>query len=135
MLITIKLQFNVLFFSILAGIILGLLYDLYSMLRGFMISNRLFSFFEDIFFGIVSSFIVFFFLLKTSKAYLGIYTFLYIAFGSYCYIKLIRKYFIQSQQIILYVNKLIRIAFKVIMYPFQLIVYHFNIKIRRNSKK
>lgn len=135
MLIAIKLQFNVLLFSILAGIILGILYDLYSMLRGVMTSNRLFSFFEDILFGILSSFIIFFFLLETCKAYFEIYTFLYIALGTYCYIKLIRRYFIQFQEIIRCINKAIRIIFKVLLYPFQLIIYTFNIKIHRNNKK
>lgn len=135
MLITIKLQVNVLLCSVLAGIILGILYDLFKMINDILTDNRILNFFENILFGIVSSFIVFIFLLKTNSAYFETYTYLYITLGIYCYIKLIRRYFIEIQKtIIVNVNFIFRTIYKLFMYPFELI-YYFIIKNRRNKKK
>lgn len=131
MLISMTIQIKLVFFSIFAGIITGILFDIYRVLRGFENPKKILTFLEDILFWIFASLIVFIFLLLTNYAYMGIYVYMYIALGIYIYIKLISKIFIKIQYRIIKIGgKIFRITKNTLMYPFDLVLY----KIKSKNK-
>ena len=124
MLISMAIQIKLVFFSIFAGIITGMLFDIYRLLRGFENPKKILTFLEDILFWILASLIAFVFLLLTNYAYMGVYVYMYIALGIYIYIKLISKIFIKIQYRIMKTGgKAFRITKNTFMYPFDLVLY------------
>ena len=131
MLISIKAQLNVLIYSVIAGMITGVLFDIYRMIRGIKNPKAILSFLCDLMFWVFSAFIVFIFLLYTNYAFMEIYIFLYIALGTYIYLKLLSSFFTYiNHKIIKTLGIIIRILKNNIIYPFQLFCYHF-----KNTKK
>lgn len=63
MLIPIQTQINMILYSILAGILTGLLFDIYRIIRGFENPNKVLTFIEDILFWIFAALLVFIFAL------------------------------------------------------------------------
>ena len=57
----ISMQFNIVFFSILAGIITGILFDMYRIIRD-LNSKRIIAMIEDILFWVLAGMIIFTFL-------------------------------------------------------------------------
>lgn len=131
MLFSVSSQFNLLIFSLLAGVITGVLYDVYRIMRGFNTPNRIITFIEDLLFWILTSIIIFIFLLHTNFAYMRGYVYLSIATGIIIYISFISRYFIKLQyKIIKGVAKLIRVSFKTLLYPLNLMFY----RLKRKNK-
>ena len=131
MLISIETQLNVLIYSIIAGMITGVLFDIYRMIRGIKNPKVIVTFFFDIIFWVFSAFVIFIFLLYTNYAFMEIYIFLYIALGAYIYLKLISRFFTYiNRKIIKTLGIIIRILKNNIMYPFELFGYYF-----KNTKK
>ena len=136
MLVSLQFQFNVLFFSFLSGMLIGVLFDIYRLLRGIGKPVNIVTFISDLLFWLLTSIVVFIFLLYTSYAYIGIYVYLYIALGTYVYYKIL------SKSLILFLlrtsktsAKVIRIMKNYIFYPVQLIFYNINSKKYKNKKK
>lgn len=126
MIISGQTQFYILLYSILAGVLTGVLFDLYRVIRGFQSSNKVVTFIEDVLFWIAASMIVFIFMLITNYAYISLYIYLYIGVGLFIYLKLVSHYFICIQHnIVKTLLKIIRISINIVLYPFELI---FNIK-------
>jgi len=131
MLISIETQLNVLIYSIIAGMITGILFDIYKMVIKTQKSKAIVTFFCDIIFWIFSAFVIFIFLLYTNYAFMEIYIFLYIALGTYIYLKLLSKFFTYiNRKIIKSLGIILRIIKNNITYPFELLVSHF-----KNTKK
>lgn len=131
MLFSVSSQFNLLIFSLLAGILTGVLFDIYRVIRGFKVPNKIVTFIEDTLFWIFTSIIIFIFLLNTNFAYMRGYVYLSIAVGIILYIGLISKHFIKVQhKIIKIIAKFIRISFNLFIYPFNLLFY----KLKRKNK-
>lgn len=136
MVISISQQFRLVIFSLAAGLITGMLFDSYRLIRGFSTVNKIITFIEDTLFWIFTSVVVFIFLLCTNYAYIGMYVYMCIAIGVYLYIKLISKFFISSQyRIFKALGKVLRIGKNFILYPFQFIIYSFKRKNKGNYKK
>lgn len=136
MVISIGQQFRLVIFSLIAGIITGVLFDSYRLVRGFTSINRVITLIEDTLFWILTAIVVFIFLLYTNYAYIGIYVYMCMAIGIYLYIKLISNIFIRSQyKILRTVCKIFRITRNIILYPFQVIVYSLKTKNKGNYKK
>ena len=136
MVISISQQFRLVIFSLAAGIITGVLFDSYRLIRGFSNLNKIVTFIEDTLFWIFTSVVVFIFLLYTNYAYIGMYVYMCIAIGVYLYIKLISKFFISSQYRVLKVlGKILRVVRNFIFYPFQFVIYSFKRKNKGNYKK
>lgn len=136
MLVSIQFQFNVLFFSLLSGVLVGILFDVYRVSRGMGKSGNVITFICDLLFWLLASIVIFIFLLYTSYAYIGIYVYLYIALGTYCYYKILSKsliYFLVSASKAS--AKFIRITKNYILYPFELIFYNINSKKHKKHKK
>ena len=130
MLISIQTQLNVLIYSIIAGMITGVLFDIYRIIRGIKNPKVTLTFFCDIIFWVFSAFVIFIFLLYTNYAFMEIYIFLYIALGTYIYLKLLSRFFTYiNQKIIKTLGIIIRILKNNITYPFELFNYYLkNIK-------
>jgi spore cortex biosynthesis protein YabQ len=133
MLSSISTQINLLLFSILAGVITGVLFDFYRVFRGLENPNIIVTFIEDTLFWILTAIIVFIFLLSTNYAYMREYVYISIAVGVFLYMWLLSKFFIRAQyKIIRTTAKFFRLTFNFVVYPIQLLIY--NIK-RKNKQK
>lgn len=129
MIISIAVQFKLVFFSFTAGIILGILFDMYRVVRGFERIAKVFVIIEDILFWIFTSLVIFIYLLCTNKAYIGFYVYLLIILGLLFYIKLASKTLVSMHiKTIKFISKLLRICKNVIFYPIQLLIYVFKTK-------
>ncbi|CAI3678218.1 spore cortex biosynthesis protein YabQ [Clostridium neonatale] len=119
----ISMQFNIVFFSILAGIITGILFDMYRIIRG--LSNfKAVVIVEDILFWILASIIVFTFLLYTNYAFLTPYVYIFICCTILLYMIFISKYFYSIEKFILdIIFKIIRVILKNLSYPLKLAFY------------
>lgn len=116
-------QILILVFSFVAGVVTGVLFDFYRVIRGFQNPNKIITYFEDILFWIFASIIVFIFLLETSFAYLTFYCYIYISFGIYIYIRLLSKFIIKLiYNITKFIYGLLRVAKNYILYPLQLLL-------------
>lgn len=124
MIISLQNQFNLIIHSILAGMITGVLFDIYRIIRGFENPNRIITFIEDILFWFFAGILVFIFLVYTTYVYVGVYLYLYIASGLYIYLKLFSKYFIRIQHSVFKtIFSLVRITINILLYPIELIFY------------
>lgn len=127
MLFSIGFQLRLFIFSILAGILTGILFDIYRLIRGSSNPNKVITVVEDILFWIFTSILVFTFLLYTNYAYVSIYIYLLIFIGMIIYLNILSDLFI----VLLYnlnkfIYKIIRISFKYIMFPIEFILYKIN---------
>ncbi|MBU3196897.1 spore cortex biosynthesis protein YabQ [Clostridium algidicarnis] len=124
MIIPLLFQFKTILFSILSGIITGVLFDFYRIIRGHN-KNKVLAVFQDLLFWILASIIVFIFLLYTNYALIVPYVYLYIALGIYIYLKLLSKYILKVQYAIYrFIAKVFRVGFNHVFYPLKLIFYN-----------
>lgn len=124
MLLSILSQTKLILFSLLAGVITGIMFDIYRIIRGSEKIPKIIIFIEDILFWIFAGIIVFIFLLITNHANFSTYAYPCIAIGIFVYLKtlsrlLLRIYFKAGKDI----SKVIRIIIKRIVYPFKLFSY------------
>ncbi|MGL4226692.1 MAG: spore cortex biosynthesis protein YabQ [Rickettsia sp.] len=119
--LTTEMQINIVIYSIIAGFILGGLFDIYRIIRG----NNVLKFIEiieDILFWILSAITIFVFLLYTNYAFMGPYVYLFIGSGLVIYLKLFSKFIYRTEKTILKgTAKAIRVGCKNITYPIRLI--------------
>ncbi|MBE6071963.1 MAG: spore cortex biosynthesis protein YabQ [Clostridium butyricum] len=119
----INMQFNIVFFSISAGFITGILFDMYRIIRGFN-NIKVVMAIEDILFWILASIIVFTFLLYTNYAFLTPYVYAFICCSIFFYIKFISRYFYNIEKKLLdLLLKIIRVTFKNLGYPIKIMIY------------
>ena len=112
MLLDINIQFKIVIFAILSGIIIGFLFDIYREFRG-VCKNKILITIEDILFWIWCSLIVFVFLLKYNYALIGVYVYVFMGITLVIYLKTLSKYFRRIQHKILAILlKNLRIIFK-----------------------
>ena len=76
MLLNTEIQFSIIMYAILAGILTGAMFDLYRIIRGSNV-NKVIIAIEDILFWILAAMIVFAFLLYTNYAFLGAYVYIF----------------------------------------------------------
>lgn len=133
MVISMATQINLVVFSTLAGVLTGILFDSYRLLRGFENPNKFITFIEDTLFWIFTAIVVFLFLLFTNYAYMGMYVYMYIIVGLYLYIKLMSKVYIRLQYRVMKTSgRVLRIIFNILLYPFHLLLH--NIKQKNKVK-
>ena len=119
MLLDINIQFKIVIFAILSGIIIGFLFDIYREFRG-VCKNKILITIEDILFWIWCSLIVFVFLLKYNYALIGVYVYVFMGINLVIYLKTLSKYFRRIQHKILAILlKNLRIILKNIRYAFK----------------
>lgn len=126
----IGVQLDIIFYTFLSGVLVGILFDEYRIIRG---SNtiKIISIIEDILFWILTAIIIFIFLLYNSYAFLGMYVYVFIIISLNLYFKFISKYIIIVEKFIgKIIIKVLRVVFKHLIYPIKL----FMLKISNKSK-
>ena len=125
----IGVQLDIIFYTFLSGILVGIPFDEYRIIRG---SNtiKIISIIEDILFWILTAIIIFIFLLYNSYAFLGMYVYVFIIISLNLYFKFISKYIIIIEKFIgKVIIKALRVIFKHLIYPIKL----FMLKISNKS--
>lgn len=123
-------QVNIIFYGFLAGLLTGVLFDLYRAIRGYGV-HKIIMFLEDILFWILSAVIIFVFLLYMNYAFLGPYVYLFISISILIYYRYISPYFIKIEKgISTTIIMVIRVIIKNIFYPFKIVIVKIRIKKR-----
>lgn len=135
MIISIQDQIRLIIFSVVSGIITGILFDFYRLIRGYSNLNKIVMFIEDTLFWIFAAIIVFIFLLYTNYAYMGMYVYMLLAIGLYIYVKLFSNTFMKLYKRLFRVfGRSFRVIMNILIYPFQYIVYGNRRKNKKNYK-
>ena len=117
-----NVQFDIVIYSLFAGVLTGVLFDFYRILRGVKIPKFIIII-EDVLFWILSALIVFTFLLYTNFAFLGPYVYVFILLALLLYFKTISSYIVKLEVIFgRGVSKAIRVGAKNVIYPFKLFI-------------
>lgn len=120
----IDIQFDIIIYAFLSGILIGAMFDLYRIIRGENVP-KIIVIIEDILFWILVSMVVFTFLLYTNYAFLGFYVYLFMIAALFMYMKVISPMFIKIEiKILIFISKIMRIIFKNFIYPFKYIFYN-----------
>jgi spore cortex biosynthesis protein YabQ len=135
MIIPLSQQIDLVVYSFLAGMLTGLLFDIYRIVRGFGNPNKFFTVIEDTLFWIFSAIVIFIFLLYTNFAHISMYVYMWLLVGIFIYTKFISRYFLTSQRfIILKIVKILRVTGKVLFFPWNFTIYAIKQKIKENRK-
>lgn len=119
-----NVQFSIIVYALLAGILTGLMFDLYRIIRGSKVPKALIVI-EDTLFWILAAMIVFAFLLYTNYAFLGPYVYIFMLISLALYMKFISNKCIDFELYVVNgVGKMFRIIFKNISYPFKIIFHN-----------
>lgn len=122
-------QLAFLCFSLLAGILTGVMYDIYKLISRGSTSKKIISYITDILFWSLEGIVVFIFLIYTNHAFIGAYVYFCISAGLIIYLKYLSKYFTTVECIIMgWVSKFIRVSLNIIIYPIKLIIYSVKLK-------
>lgn len=122
MIISIHTQMRLVIFSFLAGALTGIIFDFYRVIRGMERIPKFIVVVEDILFWILTSIVIFIFLLYTNYAFAGAYVYFYIVLGLIIYIKLFSKILINIYATLLIsIIKFLRILFNYVTYPLRLL--------------
>ncbi len=129
MIISLIGQVNLIIFSLLAGIITGVFFDIYRLIRGFENPNKVLTIIQDLLFWTLTSIVVFIFLMYTNKGYINFYVYVCLIIGVYLYLKLLSGVFIRVQyKLIIFNGKVFRVVWNAVLYPANLLVYKLKIK-------
>ncbi|WP_066871031.1 spore cortex biosynthesis protein YabQ [Clostridium mediterraneense] len=122
MLLPLGIQFNIVIFSCLAGMLVGILFDGYRLIRGFNVPKIL-GMIQDILFWILISIVIFIFLLVFNYGFLGAYVYLFMFIGVMVYLAIFSKMVVSVENVVArLVFKFCRVLGKNIRYIFKNIV-------------
>jgi spore cortex biosynthesis protein YabQ len=124
MVLSIDTQIYYFISTIIAGIFIGIMFDVYRILRGFKGPNKVITAISDLLFWILAALIVFIFFLYTNNGDLRYYTFIGLSFGIFIYFKLIsRRLIYVLRRVIYFTLKFFRVIINLIFYPIRLLRY------------
>ena len=119
-----NIQFSIILYALLAGILTGLMFDLYRIIRGSKIPKAIIVV-EDTLFWILAAMVIFTFLLYTNYAFLGVYVYAFMLISLGLYMKFVSNKCIRFElEVVNGVGKAFRVIFKNIIYPFKIIFYN-----------
>lgn len=119
-----NIQFSIILYALLAGILTGLMFDLYRIIRGSKVP-KIIIVVEDTLFWVLSAMVIFTFLLYTNYAFLGVYVYVFMLISLGLYMKFISNKCIRFElEVVNGVSKMLRVIFKNIIYPFKIIFYN-----------
>ncbi|GAA0781832.1 spore cortex biosynthesis protein YabQ [Hathewaya limosa] len=125
MLFPIGYQISLFIFSLMAGVITGLFFDIYRLIRGVEKPGNIITVIEDILFWILTSILVFIFLLYTNYAYVSIYIYLLIFIGIVIYLRFLSNFcLLIIYNFSKYIFKFFRILIKYMLFPLELLIYN-----------
>ena len=117
-----RVQLNIVIYSLLAGLLTGTFFDAYRVIRGSNV-NKIVMWIEDLLFWVLCAVIIFTFLLYLNYAFLGIYVYMFMFLSLLIYFKLVSNKIVKIEKIIkMELLKVIRIIFKNVIYPFKIIL-------------
>ncbi|PRR83330.1 spore cortex biosynthesis protein YabQ [Clostridium vincentii] len=117
-----NVQFNIVMYSVLAGVLTGILFDIYRILRGVKIPKVIIVI-EDLLFWSLCTLIIFTFLLYTNYAFLGVYVYIFIFIALALYFKIFSRFVVMIENRIgKIIFKVFRVAIKTFLYPFRVIL-------------
>lgn len=110
--------------SITGGLFIGILFDIYRIIRGFDTPGKLITIISDLLFWIFTGILTFMFFLYTNNAYFRYSTFIGLGLGLYIYFSIISKPFLSALRWIVYYSmKFFRILIIFVTYPIKIIRY------------
>jgi spore cortex biosynthesis protein YabQ len=110
--------------AIAGGLFIGVMFDIYRIIRGFDTPGKLLTIISDLLFWVFTGLIIFVFFLYTNNAYLRYSTFIGLGLGLYIYFGIISRLFLNALKwIVYYVIKFFRVLIISIIYPIKLIRY------------
>lgn len=119
-----NVQIDIVVYSILAGILIGILFDFYKIIRGIKIPKIVMAI-EDILFWILAALVVFVFLLLNNYAFLGPYVYAFMIVTLLLYIKFISPVVLQIERKFISIFMWgIRVFWKNTVYPIKIIYYN-----------
>lgn len=119
-----NIQFSIILYALLAGILTGLMFDLYRIIRGSKVPKVVIVI-EDTLFWVLAAMVIFAFLLYTNFAFLGPYVYIFMLISLAIYMKFISNKCINFElYVVNAVGKVFRIIFKNISYPFKIIFHN-----------
>lgn len=117
-----NVQFDIVMYSLLAGVLTGVLFDVYRIVRGFKIAKVIIVI-EDILFWALCTLVIFTFLLYTNYAFLGTYVYIFIFIALALYFKLLSPFIVKVENAIgKIIYKTFRVVIKNFLYPFRVIL-------------
>jgi len=133
MIISLINQIELVIFGLLSGLITGVFFDIYRLIRGFENPNKFLTIIQDLLFCTLTSIVVFMFLMYTNEGYINFYVYVCLIIGAYLYLKLLSRVFIKVLYNLLKLNgKAFRVVCNAILYPANLLFYKLIIK--KNKK-
>ncbi|WP_133014604.1 spore cortex biosynthesis protein YabQ [Clostridium cuniculi] len=119
-----NIQFSIILYALLAGILTGLMFDLYRIIRGSKIPKAIIVV-EDTLFWVLAAMVIFTFLLYTNYAFLGVYVYAFMLISLGLYMKFVSNKCIRFElEVVNGLGKAFRVIFKNIIYPFKIIFYN-----------
>lgn len=119
-----NIQFSIILYALLAGILTGLMFDLYRIIRGSKVPKAIIVL-EDTLFWVLAAIVIFTFLLYTNYAFLGVYVYAFMLISLGFYMKFVSNKCIKFElEVVSGVGKAFRVIFKNIIYPFKIIFYN-----------
>ncbi|MGL4989682.1 MAG: spore cortex biosynthesis protein YabQ [Sarcina sp.] len=116
MVLEINLQIKIVLFSFLAGLLIGLLFDGYKLIRGFS-PIKIILIIQDTLFWILISLIIFIFLMYFNFGFLSLYIYLLIGAGLMVYLMFFSKKIFKVENLIAtHLYRFIRVISKNIQY-------------------
>jgi len=118
-----NMQMSLVIYSLIGGLIAGVLFDIYRGIRG-LNSMKILTIIEDILFCILIALVIFTFLLYTNYAFLTPYVYILIIIAMILYFRFISGFFYSGEiTITRTLYKLLRILLKNVWYPLKIIAY------------
>ncbi len=119
--LSIEAQFDIVMYSIISGILIGIMFDLYNIIRGVKIP-KIIIIIQDILFWILTAIIVFTFLLYTNYAFLGPYVYIFMTITLIIYLRFVSPIVLKLERSIIdKLSRFIRILLKNLIYPIKVI--------------
>lgn len=119
----INMQVNIVIYSFMAGIITGILFDIYRIFRGFN-KIKIITMIEDLLFWSLSSLVIFTFLLYMNYAFLTLYVYIFMIISLALYLRFFSRFFYNfEKEFLRKLYKMVRVTFKNIIYPFKIVIY------------
>lgn len=110
----------------ICGIIIGVFFDLFRILRQSFKTSDIVTYIEDIIFGILTGIFLIFIIFIFDNGELRAFTFIALVLGAILYLLTISRYFIRiNVNILTFLKKVIVKTFIIISYPFKIIKKYF----------
>ena len=116
-------EIYIFFFFILNGALIGILFDIFRILRKSFKTPDILTNIEDIFFILISGFIILYTIFRLNNGQIRIYMLIALILGITLYITFISKYFIKlNVNIIKFIKLILKKILNILFFPFKYII-------------